>query len=536
MEDTRKKPNTQDYYTAEDYDDVMTKLPEIIKEAEIKAGELLEPTVNEKREVMDIVRKFIRDKKRKIYGGTAMNEAIKMVNPSDAFYTDSQFSDIEFYSPTPVPDLVELCNILYNKKYKYVVGSEARHEETYSIFVNFQLYCDISYVPLRVYNGIKTLVIDDIHYVDPHFILIDQLRIINQPLTAAGQRWVKTFDRVYRLLRNYPLEYFNKQIKILKPNNEITSYINLIKTDFMMDPDIQETCLLSGFSAYNFYIRHAMGDRTVEQMARTTYGIDRMDSLLSNVPFVEVISVAYADTVEKIFNFLKKVVKDPGQLSIDEYFPLFQFTNYSVVINYQDIPIVKIYEADGFCIPYNRTTKRYMYVSYQYLLMMMLISKFRAHLEKNKEMYFNYGIAISNLVAARNIYLTKHKLGVINNTVFGEFRINCIGRTVSFIREGLLRGREKSKQGKRPFRYDPEQFFNSEQESQDKFDPTKYNFKNTSGNKIINPKNLLFRIDENGNIVRNIANEIESTKEISLLPPTDSSSTDSTSTDSSSSD
>lgn len=514
-----RKITTQDYYTVEDYDDVMEKLPEIIQEAEKKSGELLEPTVYEKQEIMTIVRDFIRDRKRKVYGGTALNETIKQVNPEDAFYNDYQFSDIEFYSPTPVVDLVDMCNILYNKNYKYVIGREAQHEETYSIFVNFQLYCDISYVPVRVYNGIKTLVIDDIHYVDPHFMLIDYLRMINQPLTAAGQRWEKAFKRMYVLLKNYPLEYFDRSLKIPKPSDEIQTYINKITNDFMMEKDVQETCLISGFNAYNFYIKHAMQDRAVEQMARTTYGINKLGSLITNVSYVELVSVTYADTVEKIYNFLKGVVVDPSQLTIEEYFPLFQFTNYSVMILYRGEPVVQIYEADGFCVPYIRTTKRYMYVSYQYLLMMMLISKFRAHLEKNKEMYFNYGITISNLVAARNIYLTRNKIGVINNSVFSEFRINCIGTTLSYMREGLLRRLEKRRQGKRPFQYDPEQFFNSSAESQDKFDPSRTKFRNTSGNKIINPKNLLFRIDDEGNIVKNISNIDESIQEQDTQPP-----------------
>lgn len=510
MEDSKnRKPIFQDYYTDEDYDDVLLQLPVIIKEAERKTGELLEPTIHEKRQVMEEIKNFIKIKHRKIYGGTALNEAIKLVNPDDAFYDDFSFSDIEFYSITPVPDLVELCNLLYKKGYKYVVANEAQHEETYTVFVNFQIYCDITYVPARVYNGIKTIMIDGINYVDPHFALIDYLRMINQPLTAATQRWEKAFKRMYLLLKNYPFEYFDKPIRIRKPSGEINLYIDKIKKDFMLDKVVQGTCLIMGFEAYNFYIRHAMNDRTVEQMARTTYNINKMGNMITNVPYIEIISVSYRDTVERLYNFLKSVVNDPTQITFDEYFPLFQFTKYSVTINYQGNPIAKIYEGDGFCIPSVKTTKGYMYVSYQYLLMFMFINKFNAHLEKNKEIYFNHSIAISNLVSARNIFLTKKNLGVINNSVFGEFRINCIGSTTSYSREGRLRDIEKNKVGKKRFRYQPESFLNSSPEAQGKFDPSKYKFKNTSGNKIMIPKNLLFRFDDN----RNLINEIHSDSE-----------------------
>ncbi len=501
-EQNKRVPEYQDYYTDEDYGDIIAKLPDIIKEAEIMAGEVLEPTRKEKKEVMDFIREFIRSRGRKIYGGTALNETIKIVNPADAIYDEYKFSDIEFYSPTPVPDLVELANLLHNKGYKYVNGKEAQHEGTYSIYVNFQLYCDITYIPVRIYHGIKTIVIDGINYVHPHFMLIDYLRIFNQPLTAASFRWEKSFTRMYKLLKNYPLEYYNKQIKLNKPNKNIDVILEKIKAELLTDPSIQEQCLISGFDAYNFYIRHASNDRTVEQMARTTYGSSKLDNLVTNVPYCELISVSYVDTVERLYNFIKKQVSNPKDISMEEYYPLFQFTGYSTIINYQGMPIVRIFEADGFCVPYIKTSRKHKYVSYQYLLMTMLISKFRCHLDKNKEMYFNYGFAISNLVKARNIFLTKRNLGVINGTVFGEFRITCLGSTISYTREGLLRTMERYKRGKNIFRYNPENFLNQSREQQEKFDPSKYFFKNTSGNKINNPKNIFFKVDDNGNIVR----------------------------------
>lgn len=501
-ESKNRKPVFQDYYTDEDYADVMLQLPGIIKDAEKKAGEVIEPTIYEKREIMAEIKNFIRENHRKVYGGTALNEAIKLVNPDDAFYDDTVFSDIEFYSTTPIPDLVDLCNILHEKGYKYVVGNEAQHEETFTIFVNFQVYCDITFVLPKVYNGIKTMTIDGIDYVDPHFMLIDYLRMINQPLTAAAQRWEKAFKRMFILLKNYPFEYFDKQIKIKKPVNEIQTYMDRIKKDFITDEAVQKTCLIMGFDAYNFYIRYAMGDRSVEKMARTTYNPDKLEKMIVNVPYMEFITVSYRDTVEKFYNFFRTIVADPKLITFDEYFPLFQFTNYSVVINYRGMPVAKFYEGDGFCIPNVKTSRNYMYVSYQYILMYMLINKFNSFLDKDREMYFNYGIAISNLVDARNIFLTKKNIGVINNTPFGEFRVNCVGSTVSFSREGRLRNIEKNKLGKKPFRYQPESFFGSSAESQAKFDPKRFGFKNTSGNKIMVEKNILFKFDADGNIIK----------------------------------
>lgn len=498
-----RKPVFQDYYTEEDYEEVLAKLPDIVKEAERKSLEVLEPTIYEKRKVMAFVKEFVKNKNRKIYGGTALNELLKAKNPTDAIYDEYDFADIEFYSPTPVPDLVELCNALYEKGYKYVQGIEGQHEETYKLFVNFDDYCDITYCPTRIYNGIKTIPINEINYTDPHFMWIDYLRMFNDPMTSSW-RWEKAFKRVYLLLKDYPPEHYDKHLSISKPSDEILGYFVRIKQEFMMKPEIQENTLLSGFDAYNFFIRHAAKDKNVEQMTRTHFGKNKIASLVTNVPFIDLVSVNYSETVLQLYSFIKNIVGNPSELTVEEYFPLFQFVNYSIVIKYKEQPIVRVTDANNVCIPFIKVTTGVKYVTYTYILMSMLINRFRSHLDKNKEMYFNYGIAISNLIKARNVYLDENKLSAIDNSIFSEFRTNCTGFAISPSRLSRLRRKERLEQGKRPgFSYVPEEFFKSNEESQAKFDPKKSHFRNTSGNKILKPEHTKFKFDDNKNLVEN---------------------------------
>lgn len=509
----------QDYYEDLDYSKVMALLPDIVKEAELRASQVQEPTIDEKREVMGLIKEFIRTKKRKVYGGTAINETIKVRSPKDAIYSDVKFSDIEFYSPTPVVDLVELCNLLYQKGYKFVQGKEAQHEETYSIFVNLQLYCDISYVPQYVYHAIQSIEIDGILYTHPHFILIDQLRIFNDPMNAAF-RWEKTFDRVFKVLKNYPFELIDRRIQIPPPPDEVTTLFSKLKSEFLNIPEAQNTCLISGFEAYNFFVRHAARDRKVEQMARTTYKQTKFDELVTHLPFMDFVSVDYQNMVIRLYQYLQSIVSHKEKLSLREYFPLFQFTGYSVIIYYKDHPVARVIKADGLCIPNIKTTRGYMYVSYQYLLMSLLINKFRSFLDKDKTMYLNYHIAISHLVRVRNIYLTENNLDVINNTVFGEFKISCVGSSESYMRISMLRKIEKRKNRKGKFKsfvYTPEEFFKMSEEEQARFDPSRYQFRNTSGNLIRNPKNLIFRVDEEGNISENTKENENSEESVDTL-------------------
>ena len=498
-----RKQIYQDYYTDDDYSRVLVQLPDIIKDAEMKAAEIMEPTIKERKEVMDVVKGFIRDKKRKVYGGTAMNEVIKIISVDDAIYSEHKFSDMEFYSTSPIVDTVELCNILYDKGYKYIRGKEAQHPETYSIFVNFVLYCDITYVPSRIYNAIKTIDIEGVKYVHPHFILIDQFRMLNNPICDAVFRWEKAFKRTYLLLKHYPFEYFEKPINLPPLASDIRSYIDKIKLD-MMTSDINRTCILGGFDAYNFFIGHAAKDRSAEKMARTNYSgnTNKLLGLKVQVPFVDIMSVDFSKDVVKVFRYLQSIVKDKKLLTMDQYFPLFQFYGYTIVINYKNTPLVRLYDNSNKCIPNLLTTKGYMYVSYQFLLMTFMMNKFKAHIEKDKNMYFNYGIAISNLIKARNMYLTKNDLGVINNSVFGEFKVSCVGNPENPIRESFLRIYKRIGKGKLPqFTYEPERFFEKTKEAQEKFSPEKCVYRNTSGNKIYNSKNYIFKCDENCNII-----------------------------------
>ena len=316
-----RKPAYQEYYSEEDRELIMAKLPDIIKEAEKRKSELLEPTIFEKRDILKFVKNFIREKGRKVYGGTAINELIKAKNRDDGIYDADCFSDIEFYSPTPVPDMVELCNAIHKAGFKNPEGAEAQHEGTFKVFVNFAPeYCDINYVPAHVYNQIKTVTIDGINYVDPHFIHIDQLRIFNDPMTSAFI-WEKTFNRAYKLIKYYPFEILDKNIQIPKPDATMKTLYHKIMKEFLTKSDIQETIVLSGFDAYNFYIRTAAKDANVDKVARVhSEGSTKnnIGMLETEVPFIDIVSVDYRKTVVELMKFLAGTVPKSELITTDE--------------------------------------------------------------------------------------------------------------------------------------------------------------------------------------------------------------------------
>src|SRR5438128_970108 len=107
-------------YSEKDVEIAKVKLPDIVAEIEKIKANTLEPTLKELMSANDIVMKFVKDRKLKVYGGTSQNTVIVNKNPDDAFYPPDQLADIDFYSPDPIVDMKKLANIMFDKGYKFV--------------------------------------------------------------------------------------------------------------------------------------------------------------------------------------------------------------------------------------------------------------------------------------------------------------------------------------------------------------------------------------------------------------------------------
>jgi hypothetical protein len=137
-------------YREEDIEVIKSNIDNIAENAMHIYKSNNEPTLEESKAVYKIILEFIKNKKRIIYGGYAQNKLIIEKNKDDGFYKDIDTPDIEFYTYAPLSDLIELCDLLYVNKFKHIQGTEGLHDGTYKIFVNFENYCDISYMPKNI--------------------------------------------------------------------------------------------------------------------------------------------------------------------------------------------------------------------------------------------------------------------------------------------------------------------------------------------------------------------------------------------------
>lgn len=136
-------------YRQQDEEVILKNLDRLEEDAKTTYMSKYEPTLDEIHAVYNDIKNFIIERKRIVYGGYAQNALIIKKDKNKAFYKPSDLADIEFYTPDPVGDTIDMCDMLEKKKYKYIEGKEGVHNETYKIFVNFHNYCDISYMPDR---------------------------------------------------------------------------------------------------------------------------------------------------------------------------------------------------------------------------------------------------------------------------------------------------------------------------------------------------------------------------------------------------
>jgi hypothetical protein len=478
-------------YTEKDFDHFKDNIDTVMEEVEKKKLELFEPTGDEIQKVNEIIMKFIKDNKRKIYGGLAMHMLINEQKPDskDIIYPNNKakLADIDFYSTEPIIDLIKLCNILHEKGFKNVIGTEGQHAETYKIFVNYGAFCDISYVPKNIYNRMPFKEINGIMCIHPNWMAIDYFRMLADPLISYW-RIEKGFKRFIKLQKYYPLPKSDKQITIKYPTNDSTQLSQLINTfqNYLVGKD---TMITIGFYAYNHFLQESKMLESKEKFAKKYKYLD--------IPYFEVISTNYRDDT---LNLVSKLKNDhpslANDITIEEHYPFFMYFGYHSYIYYKDIVIGVIYTNNKLCVPFKSVSAdKFINNKIEKNTGNMLIGTFTTTLyytlstvmkvrtdgdDLTKDLYFTL---LSHLIEMRGFYFAKEKKNIFSNSLFQDFVVECKGVTIMPDREKRLIIESRKKKGKPyNFKYEPANGVKAPESN--------YRFANSSGNKIVNSKNL----------------------------------------------
>ena len=396
-----------------------------------------EPTIDEINKVYNIIKQYIRDNNLIVYGGWAQNALIKSKNKNDAFYSEAETPDIEFYSTEPLKDLINLCDLLHKKEFKYVEGAEGVHPETYKIFVNFINYADCSYMPPNIFKNIPTIEIDGMKMSHPHFMFIDALRVYVDPMTSYF-RLSKAFPRFTKLIHHYPFNLNNIYNKIeYETILDDNTYDNINKYIMNIAKDLK--LVIIGHKAFNRLIRKSK----------------MQEELYVQEPYTSVISYNFIEDRNKILNKLKS--KFGNKISFTKYNPFFQFTDKSVEFYYDKELILKLYGRNERCLVFDYSEKtNHYYGSFQLIQLYLLVNYFHGIIRQNNFIKTVYLTLFTRLLHAKEKYLNDNNLDSLSKSPFQEFKIDCLGTPVNLLRESRLKMMKNIKENRKvKFRYRP---------------------------------------------------------------------------------
>jgi hypothetical protein len=155
------------------------------------------------RYALDIVERFLREKKRVCYGGTAINSILP---PKLRFYDPQRdLPDYDFFTPEPEKDIQSLVRKLQKAGFLEVNERIGMHKGTHKILVNFLPIADITYLDMEIYKKIleRSIVKAGIHYCDPDFLRMMMYLELSRP-KGQVERWKKVYERLILLNTSFP--------------------------------------------------------------------------------------------------------------------------------------------------------------------------------------------------------------------------------------------------------------------------------------------------------------------------------------------
>lgn len=179
----------------------------IVREYADEADKITKGVISKDREavrIIAIVESFLRDKKRIIYGGAAINalmpKELKFYNP------EFDLPDYDFLTPDGLEDCAQLVERYKIAGFKEVDVRLGIHEGTYKVFVNYRAAADVTELPAELFNRLhkKTRRKEGLYCAPPDWLRMSAYLELSRPAGDVS-RWEKVFRRLQLINKIYPL-------------------------------------------------------------------------------------------------------------------------------------------------------------------------------------------------------------------------------------------------------------------------------------------------------------------------------------------
>jgi hypothetical protein len=277
---------------------IKNNIKKIIKNANKKEMEIIKPTLIDSKKIIKIILDFIIKKKRILYGDFAIYNLMLMKNSKTNIEIDLNIPFIEFYSCYPIQDIMELCDLFHSHGYKYIMGKNTMDKNIFMVEIDFNHFCNCSYMPLNIYNNISYIKYNNYFLIAPEIIYIEAYKIFTDPLDSY-KLLENTFTNTYLLQTKYPLH--NNKGTIIFNNNETEIFEHKILCQLVLQKYIKnKNIILINIYAYNYYVYNKI-----------------------DITELDIISFNYNEDCNNIYNLLKETYKN--SIKKTEYLPFFSF-------------------------------------------------------------------------------------------------------------------------------------------------------------------------------------------------------------------
>lgn len=426
------------------------KIGDIKNEAKKIAATTMDPTVSEFNAVSKIILDYIKKNERILSGGFALNMLIDDLDKK--LYDEYDMPDIDFYSHDPVNDLKNICNLIYSKGYTNVIGKEAQHIDSYKIYVNYQNYSDMTYVPKHLLNTFPVVKKNGFKIISPLMMLIDKLRMMTNPMNDYW-RLEKEINRTALLQSLFPVKtlvnfkYKKDNYKFPKPDKKL----NIKLLNFMNEIN-DDTAVICGDIISNFYIKEKFNIK--KRLCIITENYDK---------------------------YIEFVYDNVDKEQIKHYYPFFQYWEKRTELFEGSIIIIR---NENKCIPYinfDYDGKQLHFACFDYTLMYNLMTYIYYKSYNNDNIAEHCYKKNKKMIKAKNKYLIKNSLNAFDESIYRSLIVKCLGKTINQTKEFLMKIEKRRQKGKRSmFSFDPKNDKNQ--------NVSNYIFKNISGNINKEPK------------------------------------------------
>jgi len=193
-----------------------------------------DPLFEEMARAIVIVREFIARKGLILYGGTAIDYALRL--KGDRIYPDEldKVADLDAFSPNNVADAYELADELYAAGFEEVRVINALHVETMRVDIGHNHWVsDLSYRPREIFDMMPRLEYKGMLLLHPDFQRVDLHSSLafpydNAPREVIFDRWSKDIKRFNLLTKYYSIQFpkgFKSPLKPVKVPEEMRKYV-----------------------------------------------------------------------------------------------------------------------------------------------------------------------------------------------------------------------------------------------------------------------------------------------------------------------